>query len=223
MYAAVGNAQEARDRLPVRAVPDYDQPVRPSTGKISLARFVEPPWDAELDSAREIECAPPSAQISGMFIAPLVAADAKASRGARARIIAFSFYSLREHMQRLVQVVQNDYPELALRQGLRKLGRGAPGTFISSTLGKVMLGSADGVNQAVDAMARAYEVNMKPGQVRAAAAGPSRMIVSLEEIYSFIDSHHVGVFEGVMKYAGVRGRVRIWRTGAASAELLLEW
>jgi hypothetical protein len=49
------------------------------------------------------------------------------------------------------------------------------------------------------------------------------MIVSLDDIPYFLDSHHVGVFEGTLKYAGVKGRVRIATRSYDSADLLLEW
>jgi hypothetical protein len=49
------------------------------------------------------------------------------------------------------------------------------------------------------------------------------MVLRLEDIHYFLDSHHVGAFEGAMTYAGVRGNVRIASQGHSTADLLLEW
>jgi hypothetical protein len=48
-------------------------------------------------------------------------------------------------------------------------------------------------------------------------------VVSLDNVQHFLDSHHVGVFEGTMTHAGVNGRVRIASKSEFSADLLLEW
>jgi hypothetical protein len=49
------------------------------------------------------------------------------------------------------------------------------------------------------------------------------LVVKLDQIHYFLDCHHVGVFEGLMKHAGARGRVRIDSRSLSSADLLLEW
>jgi hypothetical protein len=45
----------------------------------------------------------------------------------------------------------------------------------------------------------------------------------LEKIVYFLDSHHVGTFEGVLRFAGVKGVVRMASFGPASADFLLTW
>ena len=46
---------------------------------------------------------------------------------------------------------------------------------------------------------------------------------SIPQIYYFLDSHHVGAFEGVLKFAGVRGEVLINPCGPGACDLLLTW
>src|SRR5258706_13935089 len=72
-------------------------------------------------------------------------------------------------------------------------------------------------------MAKAYPLNARPSKVTVIERAPGRVIVRLEELHYFIDSHHVGAFEGAMKYAGAEGRVLVAPRGKASADLLLEW
>jgi hypothetical protein len=87
----------------------------------------------------------------------------------------------------------------------------------------VTLGSTEGAHAAIAAMANAYELNLRPSRVSMADRGPTWAIVRLDKVSYFLDSHHVGTFEGVMKFAGVEGAVRIASRGAATADFLLRW
>src|ERR1041384_7739237 len=130
--------------------------------------FVEPPWDAPFDEQAELLAIPGNAEISGMFLAPL-AAEAK-RRGftlptARERYVPYKFYPLSEHARLLLETCARIYPDRPTRQGLRKLGRGAPQALVASTLGRVVLGSVEGVVAVMDAMAKAYPLNARPSKV----------------------------------------------------------
>jgi uncharacterized protein (TIGR02265 family) len=188
--------------------------------------FLEPPWGAPLDHEAALRAIPESAQISGMFTSPLVAESKriKASpSGSRERYVAFQFYPLREHARWLVDTAQAVYPDLPLRGSLRKLGRGAPAAFLSSTLGRVMLESASGWQDSVATFCKAYALNLRPGSATVLESGANRILVRLADVYYFIDSHHVGVFEGLMNHAQLRGHVHVRMQGPATADLLLEW
>lgn len=189
-------------------------------------RFVEPPWNAPFDEQAELAAIPESCTISGMFLAPL-AAEAK-RRGltlpsARDRYVLFKFYPLVEHARLLLETCAGIYPDRPRRQALRKLGRGAPQALVSSTLGRIVLGSVEGVPSVVAAMAKAYPLNARPSKVTVVESMPGRCVVKLEDIHYFLDSHHVGTFEGVLKFAGVRGSVRIAMRTRSAADFLLEW
>jgi hypothetical protein len=54
-------------------------------------------------------------------------------------------------------------------------------------------------------------------------SGPDWAVVRLDKVFYFVDSHHVGSFEGILRFAGVKGTVRIASRGSASADLLLAW
>jgi uncharacterized protein (TIGR02265 family) len=206
-------------------------PQEPSPAERTVGRFVEPPWRAALDVEHELRAVPADAKISGMFMAPLLLELKRTDPdGAvpRARYVPFNFYPLREHVQLLLDASQRVYPDRPLRMALRTLGRGAPSAFTASTLGKVVLGSTQGVHDRIAAIAKGYELNMRPGSATIIENVPGRIVVRLDYVHYFLDSHHVGVFEGTMKQAGVAGRVLIAaRDHAApphaSADLLLEW
>lgn len=187
--------------------------------------FHDPPWDAPLDAAREIESIPSSALIRGMFIIPVIqeAKRSGTSVSKRDRYVPFQFYPLREHAQVMVEASAVVFPQLSLRQALRRFGRGAPHAFVSSTLGRVVLQPAQGVNEVVTALAKGYELNMKPGRVYVDQPRPRVLDVTLEQVYFFADSHHVGAFEGALHFAGTRGKIRVHRIDASITVLRIEW
>jgi uncharacterized protein (TIGR02265 family) len=188
--------------------------------------FVDPPWDAPLDVKRALSDIPVDAKIAGMFFVAVVA-GAKA-RGimlpsARERYLQFTFYPLAEFARLLIEACERFFPERTLRHALRTLGRSSHDAFLASTLGRVTLGSTQGVHPAVAAMANAYELNVRPSRVSTLEHGARWAVVRLEKIVYFLDSHHVGTFEGVLRFAGVKGVVRIASFGPASADFLLTW
>lgn len=197
---------------------------RPPAGY--LDSFKDPEWDAPLDVEREIESMPADAQIRGMFILPMVAELRRLPLGSvamRDRYLPFEFYPLREHARLLIDGCKQLFPKQPIRLGLRKLGRGAPMAFTTSTLGRVVLQSVEGVVAVASALAKGYELSLKPGRAQVEVVGPRGLIVRFDEIYYFLDSHHVGAFEGAAKHAGERARVRVLRHGHGSASLLVEW
>lgn len=192
----------------------------------ALSDFIEPPWEAALDPQTVIDAIPREALIAGMFFGAVQKGAERrgvALPEARERYLPFGFYSISKFAPLLVSAARLFYPERSLRQGLRAIGTAAPAAFSSSVLGKVTLGSAEGVHAVVTAIVNTYSINVRPSRCFVVESSSSSMIISLNDVHHFLDSHHVGVFEGTLKYAGVEGRVRIAAKSAVSAELLLEW
>jgi uncharacterized protein (TIGR02265 family) len=191
-----------------------------------LRNFVEPPWTAPLDLSALLRGIPDSAVISGMFIQPL--AEHARKRGsplptARDRYVPFRFYPLREHTQLLIEMCELHYADVPIRQALRKLGRAAPTALVASTIGKVMLNSAVGVHDMIRALVKTYPLNLRPGKLDVIEFGKHSAMLRLEDIYYFLDSHHVGSFEGIMRFAGKEGHVRICSYSSTAADFLCTW
>lgn len=143
--------------------------------------------------------------------------------GLRERYLPFSFYPVTEFVPVLIAAAEQFYPERSLRQALRAIGAAGPLVFLESTLGKVTLGSTVGAQAAVAAISKTYPINLRSSHCAVLELAPNACLVTLHDIPYFLDSHHVGVFEGTLAYAGVAGRVRIAPRSAVSADLLLEW
>lgn len=188
--------------------------------------FVDPNWTAPLDVAAEIAQTPEDVQVAGMFF---LAIQSKAKElaltlsGARQRYVAFNFYPLRELIPLMVEGSQLFYRK-PLREGLRTMGHAVPKALLASTVGKVVFGSAEGIHAAAEAMAKSYAISLRPpSQGELIRSGPHWLVVRLNGVHYFLDSHHVGIFEGVLLYAGVQGSVKIAALGGGSTELLLTW
>jgi len=188
--------------------------------------FVEPPWTAPLDVAATLRAIPETATVAGLFLEPIVAAARKVGKtlpSARERYVAFRFYPLREHAQLLVEASSRLYPELPLRIALRKLGRAAPAALVASTLGKVVLGSASGAEEVLSALVKAYPINVRPCELQIKELTRGRAIISIQQLHFFLDCHHVGAFEGALRYAGLRGEVAICSYSNSEADLRCTW
>jgi uncharacterized protein (TIGR02265 family) len=188
--------------------------------------FVEPPWAAPLDVERVLAAVSPSATIAGMFFLAIMEGSQRRQVPlpfARARYLPFGFYPIREFVPLLVLAAQRFYPQQTLREGLRRIGASGPAAFLSSTLGRVTLGSSQGAHATVSAIAKTYSINIRPSRCEVVQSLPHSMRVSFDAVPYFLDSHHVGVLEGTLLYAGVEGSVRICSRSETAADLWLEW
>jgi uncharacterized protein (TIGR02265 family) len=181
---------------------------------------------SELVREAEIARIPEAATISGMFLMPMAAEAARRGAplpSARARYTRFTFYPLREHVQLMFEAAAVLFPGVPTRKAIRKLGRGAAPALLQSTLGKVVLASAVSPLDALQAMSKAYALNLRPGEASVIEHGPGFAILELREIHYLIDSNHVGAMEGLLRPLGLQPEVRIHELGPAHAELLLTW
>lgn len=192
----------------------------------SLHDFAEPDWKKPLDTQRALTLVPESATITGMFL-EACARDARKSGkvlpSARDKYLSFRFYPLREHVQLLIEAASAYFPGQPMRLALRKLGRAAPTALLTSTFGRVGVGSAQSPRDIVRAMATSYGVSMPGSHAELVEMGPTSLLVRMRSVPFFLDCHHVGVYEGVLRFAGVRGEVRILCHSTADADLLCTW
>ena len=189
--------------------------------------FHSPSWDAPLDVDRELEAIPPGATMKGMFIAPMLAeAQQRGIRleAARGRYLPFADYPLVEHARVLAEAAGVFYPELTMRRALRRLGRAAQHAFAGSTIGKVVWASVDGADAAVDAIVKSYAIAVPAARVSVMERSPGRARVRLSGgALCFLDSNHVGTFEGVLRTSNEQGEVAVRLEPPSAGEFLLTW
>jgi uncharacterized protein (TIGR02265 family) len=191
-----------------------------------LARFKSPDIADPLVRDAELAKIPDAATISGMFLMPMAAEAERLGRplrSARPRYVRFNFYPLREHVQLMFEAAEAFMPQLPTRKAIRKLGRGAASALLQSTLGKVVLASAVSPLETLEAMAKAYAINLRPGEANVIEHGDGFAIVELREIHYLIDSNHVGAMEGLLRPLGLKPEVLVHELGPGHAELLVTW
>jgi uncharacterized protein (TIGR02265 family) len=192
----------------------------------ALSDFVEPDWRAPIDIAKAIEAIPEARTISGMFLEPAAREARRLNKpltSARERYVAFRFYPLREHAKLLHEACLTLFPGVPLRMGLRKLGRAAPAALLTSTLGRATVGVAQGTLAIMDAMAKAYAINVPGSQVSLVDPTERSCLLRVRSLPFFLDCHHVGAFEGVLRYAGVEGEVRVRTLNREDADYFCVW
>lgn len=203
--------------------------LRPAPGPLTEARraeFAALDWDAPLEPEAELAAIPEDATIAGMFPMPLAAEAAKLGSplpSALSRYAHFKFYPLRHHVTLMFEAAQVFFPQLSMRKALRKIGRGATPALLTSTLGRVVWATAITPATAIEALARSYAINLKPGEAELRAHDDGHAIVELRDIHYLLDSNHVGAFEGALRPFDRRASVRIHRLGPGHAELLVTW
>ena len=188
--------------------------------------FVAPDWDAPLDVAAYVEVMPPNARIKGMYATAIV--DGARVRGvalpaARERYLAFQDVPMREFATLLVEAARAFFPASTLRSGLRKLGRQSHGVFAQSVVGRVVLSTANDLAGALSACAKAYAISLPPAHAELREVAERRAIFVLANVYNFLDSHHVGVLEGVAHACGVHVDARVKLASAFDGEIELTW
>jgi uncharacterized protein (TIGR02265 family) len=135
----------------------------------------------------------------------------------RDRYTRFKFYPQREFAQALIEAAGIFYAGVPLRTALRKMGYAAPRSLIESVMGRVIFGSVNGTPDMLEAMAKTYPLNVRPSRVDVLEKDKHHVIVQMHNVPYFLDCHHVGVFEGTMKYAGQDGSVKIRSHSPVSA------
>ena len=196
-----------------------------------MAPFIAPDWEAPLDVDAFIRATPASAVVKGMYPASIVAESKR--RGltlahAGEKYVSFHDYPMRDHLSLLVEAARAFSPELSLRQSLRKIGRGAVGVFLNSTLGRAVLGGLtqpETTGRALIGISRAYTTALgKPTpQVDVKDTGETSCIVRLTDFWLFLDSHQIGILEGAGRACGVRLDVQVALEGLAKGELSCSW
>jgi len=189
--------------------------------------FHTPSWDAPLDVNAELDAVPQGTTIKGMFLLPMVLEAQRQGirlESARDRYLPFTDYPLVEHGRLLVESARAFYPQLTIRRGLRKLGHAGLRAFAESTIGKVVWAAVDGVDAAIDATAKTYAIAIPAGRLTIAERSPGLVRVRLTGgVHYFLDSNHVGNFEGVLRACHAQGTVAVRLEPPAAGELLLTW
>lgn len=165
---------------------------------------MEPPflpidWSAPFDLEERIRNVPQWVTVKGMFFQSLLK-EAKAhgkELSWPASYVAYKDYPIEGYLYLSVEVAQALYPDVSLREGLRRLGRKVYPTLLQSMIGRVVFGALGGdVHALMKLVPKGYSISAKVGKVEAVQVTDSFALLRFQEFYGFYDSYHVGVVEG---------------------------
>ncbi len=216
--------------IPPPSPPALSSPTGPSHAGAAIH---EPDFSAPVDLDAHLALLPIRATCKGLFFLDLLRRGAAAlPPGELCRIagiperryVAFRDYPMADNMHLTVAVALALHPSVPLGEGLRRLGQTAFETVSASLVGKTLFG-AFGRDVATILLngPRAFRLFLNFGDVTAEQTAPGRFLFHAFYLPLFLDTYQVGVLEGVLRHAGVEGRVRvaIETLDHATAEIVL--
>jgi uncharacterized protein (TIGR02265 family) len=143
------------------------------------------------------------------------------------RRLAFKDYPLADYLELLAKAACLVQPQQSAKETLRLLGRGVYPAFAQSLVGKVIIsgfGSGrEGARTGLHVVTQVYKLtsNHAVANITQLSEGESR--VELENVWTFPDSYHAGIFEGAAEAFGGRASVDVQTRSLCSATLTLRY
>jgi hypothetical protein len=166
-----------------------------------------PIWDAPLDIDDAIARCPADARIKGVMSAAVVDMVRRAGHtlaGAKDRYLPFQPCPLREHISLLCEAGHLLWPNDPVRVQMRRFGRGVRATLLDQPYGRVVLGKDNMTPiEIVKRLVRTYrfilDVTITPHIAdNTDPMAATSIYVEMRNVWYFLDSCHVGVFEGLL-------------------------
>jgi uncharacterized protein (TIGR02265 family) len=197
-----------------------------TVSSVEFSEFAVPDWDAVLDPEEYARAVPAHATVKGMFMQKIL--DEAGHRGValpdHGPYRAFKDYPLQKLLDLEVDVAPRLFPDVSLREGLRRLGWTAYPTLLDSVIGRIIFGVLGRDLPAIfRTTAKGYKVSLNIGSADVIEVGDNHAVIRLREMYNFADAYQVGVFEGVFRYYDRPGEVRLRRVTAFDIDILAVW
>jgi uncharacterized protein (TIGR02265 family) len=195
-------------------------------------RFRAPDFSRPFELSAYLANTPDNATCKGLFFQDVVRAVQSAGRAAAAqrvpqlarRYVAFSDYSLREHMELTSQVAGILYPEVPTREGLRRLGWLVFPGFAESLVGKVIFTIfGEHLDRVYELAPRSFPVSLSRGRAETERVGERHWRITFREIYGFLDCYYVGVIEGPIRRLGKIPDVRVHAESLSDGVMDVRW
>lgn len=187
--------------------------------------FAPPDLRGALDVEATVARCPPEATTRGMFLADIVEAlKQKNLPVPEKRYQAFGTYPQREFITVAADAARALHPDLPPKESLRRLGQMAYPTFAGTMIGKVMFGVlGKDVASVMRVSPKGYAASVSHGRAHLVDHGPRFVRVHLVDVYTYLESYQVGVFEGALIACETQGTVKVKLESPTSGDFLVEW
>ena len=137
---------------------------------------------------------------------------------------AFLDYPYEYYIRLMVAAAQLGHPDLAVAEGIRRIGRGAYEGFLTTQIGKVIYAATrHDIHRALSQVHRGYKVSLNFGQVSHEHLGSGHAALHFRGMPAMLESCQLGVVEGGLSWFGVEGQVEIELRSLSDATLELWW
>jgi uncharacterized protein (TIGR02265 family) len=209
---------------------------RPGEGRVHIPAGVAlapPRFDHDLDVEGIIAQVPDTALIKGFFVnntakmiigqRPDLAEQVRAQL-ARPRYHAFSSYPRGEVMRFEVEIARLLCPGLPDREALRRTTHRVYPLFLSSLLGRVVLGTLGrDVDSVLRLGPRMFSAVTSFGTVEVERVRERHWLYHYKDYYSWLDCGDLGVLEGLLMHYGMTPTMRLAMNGPFEMWLELKW
>jgi uncharacterized protein (TIGR02265 family) len=192
-----------------------------------------PRFSLPIDLEGHVAALPEGATVKGMFLRDLIALAEEKAPGAdvfalagvpKKRILPFFDYPYEWLLRLLVATSKIAFPDVPTGEGVRRLGHRAYEALVSEQLGRVLFAVlGNDFARVVGAGVKGWRLSVSFGKVDLESLGEGHALYRFRDFPAFLETYQVGVIEGAMHVAGVRGEVWCKLESMSDGVLELFW
>ena len=138
--------------------------------------------------------------------------------------VAFKDYPTREHLALLFRTAHHLYPELPIREAMRRLGHRVYGSLLESMVGRALFGLPGmRVENLMKLIPRAYSLMASGSQVSLLSSTNDSALFSFRNFPVDLNSFDIGVFEGGFVAREKRCEVYLKKVAFGDGDLFCTW
>ncbi len=185
--------------------------------------FAEPDWNAPLDLEERLAHVPADAMNKGIVLmGPVHEVKEKTGKQiGRGEYGLFTDYPVKEMIEIILEAARLLHPDVPIREGIRRVGRGLFPRLRSSAAGRMLFALAgNNIFSAVRLVGRAHALGSCT-RASASVVDEHTILVEVRNAWIFPESYQVGIYEGALPTYNKTGRVLVRTRSLSEIDLKL--
>jgi len=186
--------------------------------------FSQPDWTAAIDLSALLVAIPIDSTVMGLFFQTALAeAKAKGEVAGRGEYSSLTKYPTTELAQVLYQSATLAYPDVPVREALRRIGQKVFPKIRETTAGALLFSVAGNRPfAAVKLIGRAYKLFTSSVSATPAEQADGSILVEMRNLWTFADSYHLGIIEGAFISYGSKSEILVRRHSICDVDFLVK-